>query len=104
MSIYSVLLNYKSLLKTLDEVSKGNDEYVAKAKGVMMIIESLDVFFWLKLTYFIFGASERFSSNLQAKRYRNPGSHSKSKHFSSHCKSLHAESKFHAFYAITKSS
>ncbi len=28
-SIYSVLLNYKSLLKTLDEVSKGNDEYAA---------------------------------------------------------------------------
>ncbi len=33
-AIYSVLLNYKSLLKTLeDEVSKGNDEYAAKAKG-----------------------------------------------------------------------
>ena len=26
-SIYSILLNYKTLLKTLDEVSKGNDEY-----------------------------------------------------------------------------
>ncbi len=33
-AIYSVLLNYKSLLKTLeDEVSKENDEYAAKAKG-----------------------------------------------------------------------
>ena len=44
-SIYSVLLNYKSLLKTLDEVRKGNDEYAAKAKGLMVKMESFDFFF-----------------------------------------------------------
>ncbi len=48
-------------------MSKGNDEYAAKAKGLMMKMECFYIFFWLKLSYFIFSASERFSSNLHAK-------------------------------------
>jgi len=50
----------KTLLKTLDEVSNGNDEYTAKAKGVIMKMESFDIFNGLKLSNFIFSASEIF--------------------------------------------
>ncbi len=53
----------------------------------------------LKLSYFIFSASERFSSNLQAKdttiQEATPGANL----LVSHCKSVRAESKFDAFYA-----
>ncbi len=98
-SIYSVLLNYKSLLKTLDEVSKGNDEYAAKAKGLTMKMECFDIFFGLKLSYFIFSTSERFSSNLQAKDTTIQEATRGANLLVSHCKSGHAESKFDTFYA-----
>ena len=97
-SIYSVLLSYKSLLKTLDEVSKGNDEYAAKAKGLMMKIEYFDIFFGLKLS-FIFTASERFSSNLQAKDTIIQKATRGASLLVYHCKSVCAESKFDVCYA-----
>ena len=80
-------------------MSKGNDEYAAKAKGLMMKIECFDIFFWLKLSHFIFSASERFSSNLQAKDTTIQEATRGANVLVSHCKSVHAESKFDAFYA-----
>ena len=56
--------NNAALIRTLDEVSKGNDECVSKFWG---LFDEKDIFFGLKLPYLIFSVSEQFSCNLQAK-------------------------------------
>ena len=66
-AIESILLNYKILQDTLEEVQKGRDDYAAKAHGMILQMEMFDTFFGLKLSHFIFSAAERFSVNLQAK-------------------------------------
>ena len=47
-SINNVLLNYKVLQETLDEVQKGRYDYAAKARGISSWME---IFFGLKLAY-----------------------------------------------------
>ena len=39
-SINSILLNYKVLLETLDEVQTGTDDYAAKARGILSRTET----------------------------------------------------------------
>ena len=97
-SIHSILCNYKTLINTLDEVSKGNDEYAAKARGLLTKMESFDIFFGLKLSHLIFGASEQFSTNLQAKDTTIQEATQGAGLLVSHCKSLRVESKFDRFY------
>ena len=48
-------------------IQQGHDEYAAKAKGLLMQMETFDTFFSLKLAYLIFSAMKQFSTNLQAK-------------------------------------
>ena len=44
-SIKSVLNNYSNIIiTTLEEVSKGSDEYAVKGSGLLMQMESFDVF------------------------------------------------------------
>ena len=54
-------------METLDEVKSGRDDYAAKANGLLMRMETFEVFFGLKLAYLLFSASEQFATNLQAK-------------------------------------
>lgn len=65
-AIYSILLNYEVLQRALADIQTGNDEYAAKASGLLSKMESIETFFSLKLAYLIYSAAERFSSNLQA--------------------------------------
>ncbi len=62
-------------------------------------MECFGIFLGMKLSYFIFSASERFSSNLQAKDTTIQEATRCANLLVSHCKSVHAESKFDAFYA-----
>ncbi len=64
-----------------------------------MKMECFGIFLGLKLSYFIFSASERFSSNLQAKDTTIQEATRGANLLVSHCKSVRAESKFDAFYA-----
>ena len=50
-SIESILLNYKVLQDTLEEVQRGRDEYAAKAHGMILQMENFDTFFGLKLAH-----------------------------------------------------
>lgn len=51
-SINSILLNYVTLLKTLEEVQNGNDEYAAKASGLPARMELFDTLLWFKTCVF----------------------------------------------------
>ena len=66
-AINSILLNYEVLLRTLEKVEVGHDEYAAKEYGLHMRMETFDTYFGLKLAYTVFSAAEQFSVNLQAK-------------------------------------
>ena len=57
-AINSILLNYEVLLRTLETVEVGHDEYAAKAHGLRMRMES---YFGLKLAYTVYSAAEQFS-------------------------------------------
>ena len=44
-SIQSIMLNYRAIIYTLIEVTKGNDKDAVKANGLLMWMESVAVFF-----------------------------------------------------------
>lgn len=97
-SIESILLNYKVLLDTLEEVQKGRDEYAAKAHGMILQMEMFDTFFGLKLAHLIFSAAEQFSINLQAKDITVQEAIHGAELLVHHLKSNRTESKFDLFY------
>ena len=66
-AIDSILKNYETLMSTLDIVQSGHDEYAAKAKGLLIQMESFTAFFSLKLAYLVYTPAEQFSLNLQAR-------------------------------------
>lgn len=39
-------MNYSNIITTLEEVSKGKDDYASKASGLLTQMESFNVFFW----------------------------------------------------------
>jgi len=55
------LKNYSTIQSALD------DEYAAKANGMVSKMDNFDTFFGLKLAYLIFSAAEQVSINIQAK-------------------------------------
>ena len=97
-SINSVLQNYSNLITTLEEVRKGSDEYAAKGNGLLMRMESFDIFFGLKLAHLIFSASEQFSVNIQAKDISIQEATHGANLLVTHYQSLRTESKFDRFY------
>ena len=58
-SIASILKNYGTLQKALEDIRQGNDEYATKASGMASKMGKFDTFFGLKLAYLIFSASEQ---------------------------------------------
>ncbi len=66
-AIDRVLNTYKALMFCLQQVEEGHDEYAAKARGLLIQMESFELYFSLKLSFVVFTAAEQLSINLQAK-------------------------------------
>jgi hypothetical protein len=97
-SLNSILLNYTTIIETLDEVRKGKDEYAAKANGLLMRMETFEILFGLKLAHLLFSASEQFSTNLQAKDTSIYNATHGAELLVTHYNSLRHESQFNHFY------
>ena len=95
MAQFTIFYLIMHTIRILDEVNKGNDEYAAKFRGLLM---KLDIVFGLKLSYLIFSVSEQFSCNLQAKDTTIQEGTQRAKLLVSHCKLLRVESKYDIFY------
>ena len=103
-AINAVLDNYKILQNVLEKVEEGHDEYAVKAHGLLLKMESFDMYFGLKLAYLIFSAGEQLSINLQAKSTTVQEAIHGANLLHAHFKSQRTESKFDFFYnqAIAK--
>ena len=66
-SIDSILKNYAALISALEEIYNGNDEHAGRAGGLKTSMEKFSTFFSLKLSHFLFAASEQLSLSLQSK-------------------------------------
>ena len=97
-AIDSILKNYQALMSTLEVVQQGQDEYAAKGKGLLMQMESFDIFFSLKLSFLIFSAAEQFSTNLQAKDTTVAEGSRGAVLLKAHYTSLRTEAVFDTFY------
>ena len=60
-AIDSILINYQTIKLALDVIQQGHDEYSAKGRGLLMQMESFDIFFSLKLGHLVFAAAEQFT-------------------------------------------
>uniref|UniRef100_A0A1X7UBN5 DUF4371 domain-containing protein n=1 Tax=Amphimedon queenslandica TaxID=400682 RepID=A0A1X7UBN5_AMPQE len=97
-AINSILMNYESIIYTLDEVRKGNDEYAAKANGLLQQMESFEIFFGLKVSYLIFSNSEQLLTSMQAKNTTVSDATNGAHLLVTHLKSQRTESSFETFY------
>ena len=61
------MVNYETLVSTMESVRQGRDEYAAKANGLLSHLESFNNYFALRLAEMVFAPAEQFSVNLQAK-------------------------------------
>ena len=66
-SIDSILKNYAALISALEEIYNGNDKHAGRAGGLKTSMEKFSTFFSLKLSHFLFAASEQLSLSLQSK-------------------------------------
>ncbi len=97
-AIDRVLNNYKALMSGLRQVEEGHDEYAAKARGLLIQMESFELYFSFKLSFVVFAAAEQLSINLQAKD-TTVGEGLKGAHLlQAHVSILRSDSKFSAFY------
>ena len=97
-AIYSILKNYETIMSTLDIVQRGHDEYAAKAKGLLIHMESFSMFFSLKLAYLVYTPAEQFLTNLQARDTIASEVLKGASLLSSHYSSLRNEAAFSSFY------
>ena len=61
------MVNYETLVSTMESVRQGRDEYAAKANGLLSDLESFNNYFALRLAEMVLAPAEQFSVNLQAK-------------------------------------
>ncbi len=54
-------------MSCLRQVEEGHDEYAAKARGLLIKMESFELYFILKLSFEVFAEAEQLSIHLQAK-------------------------------------
>ena len=97
-AISSILANYQALLSTLETIQQGYDEYDAKASGLLMQMESFELFFSLKLSLLVFSAAEQFSVNLQGKCTAVSDAMKGSNLLMRHYMSLRKPTEFSTFY------
>jgi len=98
-SISSILKNYDTIQSALDEISKGHDEYAAKANGMASKMDNFDTLFGLKLAYLIFSAAEQVSINIQAKDITVQEAVRGAQLLIRHLSSMRNEAKFDSFYS-----
>ena len=98
-AISSIFVSYQALISTLEVIQQGHDEYAAKGRGLLVQMESFDIFFSLKLGHLIFAAAEQFSINLQAKDTTVGEGLRGSQLLSSYYTSLRTDEKFDTFYS-----
>ena len=68
VAIEAVVRNYSALLEAFEVIGReSHDDYDRRATGVLAMLEKFSVFFGLKLSYLVFGATEQVSHALQAK-------------------------------------
>ena len=68
LSIDSVIRNYPALLQAFQTIgAESHDDYGRRANGVLSLLEKFNTFFGLKLSFFLFSATEQVSRALQAK-------------------------------------
>ncbi len=97
-AIDEVLNNYKAFMSCLQQIEEGHDEYAAKARGLLIQMESFELYFSLKLSFVVFAAAEQLSIDLQAKD-TTAGEGLKGAHLlQAHVSILRSDSKFSAFY------
>ena len=60
-AINAVLSNYPALIEALTQISESSDEYGRRAGGILSQLEQFGLYFGLKLSYLIFGATEQVS-------------------------------------------
>ena len=103
-AINSIIENYQALKSTLEVVEQGHDDHAAKAEGLLIKMETFELFFSLKLAYRIFSAAEQLSINLQAKDTTVSegitGAHLLKLHFTS----MRSDASFARFYHETLTS
>ena len=62
------LWNYPALLQAFQTIgAESHDDYGRRANGVLSLLEKFNTFFGLKLSFFLFSATEQVSRALQAK-------------------------------------
>ena len=65
-AIESIIANYCTLCKLLDEIHESSrDEFSVKAGGLLTHLEKFGTYFGLKLSFVVFGATEQLSRTLQ---------------------------------------
>ena len=96
--IKGVLKNYSALISYLQCVEEGRDEYAAKARGLLIQMESFELYFSLKLSYAFFAAVEQLSINLQAKDTTVGEELKGARLLRSHLSTLRSDDKFSVFY------
>ena len=68
VAIDAVLRNYPALLETFERISsESHDDYGRRANGVLTMLDKFSVYFGLKLSFLVFGATEQVSRTLQAR-------------------------------------
>ena len=92
------MLNYTTIIETLDEVRKGKDEYAAKVNGLLMHMETFEMFFGVKLAHLLFSTSEQFLTNLQAKDTSIYNATNEAELLVTHYNSLRHDSQLNLFY------
>ena len=97
-AIDGVLKNYRALISCLQRVEEGRDEYAAKARGLLIQMESFELYFSLKLSFVVFAAAEQLSINLQAKDTTVGEGLKGARLLRSHLSTLRSDNKFSAFY------
>ena len=90
--------NYRALISCLQCVEEGRDEYAAKARGLLIQMESFELYFSLKLSYAFFAAVEQLSINLQAKDTTVGEELKGARLLRSHLSTLRSDDKFSVFY------
>ena len=88
-SIGSILKNYSIIQSALDEISKGHDDYAAKASGMVSKMDNFD----------IFSAAEQVSINIQVKDITIQEAVHGAQLLKTHLGSMRNETKFDSFYS-----
>lgn len=94
----SLLENYESLIETLEEVSKGYDDYARTASGLLALMAKFSTYFGIRMAYQLFSITDLLATQLQTKESSCSNAHSSTQMTIDCLSAIRTESKFTAFY------